>query len=100
MAETKETPLGVRAEPLDASQVKPTPTQDENDRAALGEHVLEKEPDGSPPDPFVEAQQAQDKKRVEKEKQILDRQAQPTRTRQTSAPQQAQPHTQPPRSSS
>jgi hypothetical protein len=30
---------------------KPTPTQDENDRAALGEHVLEKEDDGSGPDP-------------------------------------------------
>lgn len=27
---------------------KPTPTQDENDLAALGVHVLEKEPDGSP----------------------------------------------------
>jgi len=31
--------------------VKPTPTQEENDRAALGEHVLEKEDDGSGPDP-------------------------------------------------
>ena len=30
---------------------KPTPTQEENDRAALGEHVVDKEPDGSPPDP-------------------------------------------------
>ena len=33
---------------------KPTPTQEELDRAALGEHVLVKEPDGSglenPPD--------------------------------------------------
>jgi hypothetical protein len=28
--------------------VKPTPTQDENDRAALGEHIVEHEPDGSP----------------------------------------------------
>lgn len=38
--------------------VKPTPTQDENDRAVLGEHILEHEPDGSPveeansPDPY------------------------------------------------
>jgi len=30
---------------------KPTPTQEENDRAAMGEHVMDKEPDGSPPDP-------------------------------------------------
>lgn len=28
--------------------VKPTPTQEENDRAAMGEHVVEKEADGSP----------------------------------------------------
>jgi hypothetical protein len=31
--------------------VKPTPTQSENDAAAMGEHVIEHEPDGSPPDP-------------------------------------------------
>ena len=31
--------------------VKPTPTQEENDLAAMGEHVIEHEPDGSPPDP-------------------------------------------------
>jgi hypothetical protein len=29
---------------------RPTPTQDENDLAALGAGVLEKEPDGSPPE--------------------------------------------------
>jgi len=34
---------------------RPTPTQDENDRAALGEHILEHEDDGSGPDPFEEA---------------------------------------------
>jgi hypothetical protein len=32
---------------------KPTPTQSENDRAALGEHIHEHEDDGSGPDPFV-----------------------------------------------
>jgi hypothetical protein len=40
----------------DPSGSKPTPTQEENDRFALGEHVVEHEPDGSPvegqaPDP-------------------------------------------------
>jgi hypothetical protein len=30
---------------------KPTPTQEENDRAAMGEHVVDKEDDGSNPDP-------------------------------------------------
>jgi len=41
---------------------KPTPTQEENDLAALGVHVPEKEPDGSPlQDPFAQ--------QLEKEKQ-------------------------------
>ena len=42
-----------QAEQRDAMMggVKPTPTQSENDAAAMGEHVLEHEPDGSPPDP-------------------------------------------------
>lgn len=35
----------------DRMKGKPTPTQEENDRAMLGEHVLEKEDDGSGPDP-------------------------------------------------
>jgi hypothetical protein len=35
--------------------VRPTPTQDELNRAALGEHILEHEDDGSGPDPFEEA---------------------------------------------
>jgi hypothetical protein len=35
--------------------VKPTPTQEENDLAASGEHVTEHEADGSPPDPNVAA---------------------------------------------
>jgi hypothetical protein len=30
---------------------KPTPTQEELDRANMGEHVMEKEPDGGAPDP-------------------------------------------------
>jgi hypothetical protein len=33
------------------TDVKPTPTQAENDAAAMGQHVMEKEPDGSPADP-------------------------------------------------
>ena len=43
-----------QAEQRDASSaVKPTPTQEENDLAASGVHVVEHEPDGSPPDPGV-----------------------------------------------
>ncbi|WP_338821679.1 hypothetical protein [Bradyrhizobium septentrionale] len=33
------------------ANAKPTPTQEENDLAAEGEHLDEHEPDGSPPDP-------------------------------------------------
>jgi IPT/TIG domain len=41
-------------EPLDSTEVKPTPTQEENDLAASGEHVIDKEEDGSPPDTGVD----------------------------------------------
>jgi hypothetical protein len=37
------------------SKGRPTPTQEENDRAKLGEHVLEHEDDGSGPDPHADA---------------------------------------------
>jgi hypothetical protein len=33
------------------AKAKPTPTQDENDRAVLGEHIKEHADDGSGPDP-------------------------------------------------
>jgi hypothetical protein len=36
-----------------SSAVKPTPTQAENDLAASGVHVVDHEPDSSPPDPGV-----------------------------------------------
>jgi hypothetical protein len=45
-----------QAEQRDAmAGVKPTPTQEENDMTASGEHVTEHEADGSPPDPNVGA---------------------------------------------
>jgi hypothetical protein len=37
------------------ADIKPTPTQDENDRAAMGEHVIDKEADGSPEQPPPDA---------------------------------------------
>jgi hypothetical protein len=66
---------------------KPTPTQEENDRAALGEHVLEKEDDGSGPDPNNLAQNVRaEHKTVEAKKpsaQYQTRQATPTPPRTT-----------------
>ena len=40
-----------RAEFLERTKGKPTPTQEENDLAVLGAPVFEKEDDGSGPDP-------------------------------------------------
>jgi hypothetical protein len=41
-----------RAEFAERTKGKPTPTQEENDLAMLGCHILEHEEDGSGPDPF------------------------------------------------
>ena len=67
---------------------RPTPTQAENDRSALGEHILEHEDDGSGPDPHAEAnaaaQAAAIGKHVEAGKPAQSyqtRQAAPTHTR-------------------
>lgn len=46
---------------------KPTPTQDENDRAKLGEHIMEHEADGSPPDPNAEAFKKQQEEATKKQ---------------------------------
>jgi hypothetical protein len=51
LADEKAAREKLHAEQHDAmSGVKPTPTQEENDLAASGVHVVEKEPDGSAPD--------------------------------------------------
>jgi hypothetical protein len=43
-----------RKEAAERLRGKPTPTQEENDRAKLGEHIAQHEDDGSGPDPFDE----------------------------------------------
>ena len=48
LADAKEVQEKTHREYEEKSKGKPTPTQEENDRAAMGEHVVEKEPDGSP----------------------------------------------------
>jgi len=63
--------------------VKPTPTQAENDRAALGEHILEHEDDGSGPDPHAEANAvAQSQSHVGKQVEVK-KPAAPAQTYQT-----------------
>lgn len=47
-----------RKEAAERLRGKPTPTQSENDRAALGEHISQHEDDGSGPDPFDERNRA------------------------------------------
>jgi hypothetical protein len=47
-----------RAEFVERTKGKPTPTQEENDLAVCGAHILEHEPDGSDPDPNVKSLEA------------------------------------------
>ena len=49
--EEKKVTEKVRADSAARLKGKPTPTQEENDLAALGAHILEHESDGSDPDP-------------------------------------------------
>jgi hypothetical protein len=65
LAEEKEAREKAHAEQRGvAGEVKPTPTQEENDMAALGVHIVEHEPDGSPPDPGI-VPAATDKRQIE-----------------------------------
>jgi hypothetical protein len=61
MAEEKEEKA---AAPQEGS--KPTPTQDENDSAAMGDHVMNKEPDGSPEEesPAVQMQKHEEARKA------------------------------------
>jgi hypothetical protein len=73
-----------RAEQRDAmSGVKPTPTQEENDLAASGVHVAEKEPDGSAPDtgmlPPATTAAEREKRQSEASKTTPQRGSYPTR---------------------
>ena len=46
-----------RQEYAERMKGKPTPTQEENDLAVCGAHIVEHEDDGSGPDPFIMPQQ-------------------------------------------
>jgi hypothetical protein len=53
LAEDRKIVERSRAEYAEHSKGKPTPTQEENDLAALGAHIIEHDDDGSGPDPYV-----------------------------------------------
>jgi hypothetical protein len=57
---------------------KPTPTQDENDSAAMGDHVMNKEPDGSPEEdsPAMQLQKQEEARKAAKSKSAEARPAQ------------------------
>jgi hypothetical protein len=62
LAESKKVTEKMKQDAAERLKGKPTPTQEENDLAALGAHIHEHEPDGSDPDPnvrHVEADKAQ-----------------------------------------
>lgn len=72
---------------------KPTPTQEENDRAKLGEHVLDKEDDGSGPDPYNEANERARRATVEGRQMEPKRQTRPGYETRAATPQHPpQPH--------
>lgn len=50
LAEERKTSDQSRAEYAERTKGRPTPTQEENDLAMLGAHILEHEDDGSGPD--------------------------------------------------
>jgi hypothetical protein len=62
LAEERELQEKSRAEYAERQKGKPTPTQEENDIAALGGHVLEHEDDGSGPEPGVQTRQSEAKR--------------------------------------
>jgi hypothetical protein len=53
LAEEKKASDKTRADFASRMKGKPTPTQEENDMAMLGAHIVEHEADGSDPDPNV-----------------------------------------------
>jgi hypothetical protein len=55
MEENKKLTEQSRAEFGERTKGKPTPTQEENDLAALGVHITEHDEDGSNPDPHGQA---------------------------------------------
>jgi hypothetical protein len=63
LAEEKKLSDQSRAEYAERSKGKPTPTQEENDLAMLGAHILEHEDDGSGPEPHQTRQLEADKRR-------------------------------------
>jgi hypothetical protein len=56
LAEEQQVSDKIRADFLERMKGKPTPTQQENDLAALGAHFTEHEEDGSGPDPYAAKQ--------------------------------------------
>ena len=59
VADDKELADRSRKEYEERSKGKPTPTQEENDLAAHGAHIVEHEDDGSGPDPNQQPRQKQ-----------------------------------------
>jgi hypothetical protein len=77
---------------------KPTPTQDENDSAAMGEHVMNKEPDGSPEEesPAMQLQKQEEARKAAKSKHSEARPTQSGYQTRTSQAQHSQQHPQQP----
>jgi hypothetical protein len=71
-----------RQEYAERAKGKPTPTQEENDLAAHGAHILEHAADGSPPDPYMQEHEERMRKDSEMRKQVESKHAQPQSAQQ------------------
>jgi hypothetical protein len=80
LAEERKATERSRAEYAERSKGKPTPTQEENDLAMHGAHILEHEDDGSGPDPN---NNAIDHKNLEADNKQQGQRPQNYQTRQT-----------------
>jgi hypothetical protein len=78
LAEEKKVSDKSKADFVERMKGKPTPTQEENDLAALGATFTEHEPDGSDPDPGITANKQLDPKKPAGTAGYQTRQATPT----------------------
>jgi hypothetical protein len=66
LAKSEERKADILAQQVEREKWMPTPTQEENDKAAMGMHV-EKKPDGSPVE-LTPEQQAEQRRQIEAKK--------------------------------
>ena len=67
IAKSNEQREAILAENKEREKWNPTPTQEENDKAAMGMGIADKKPDGSPIEPTAEQQQQEQQEKQRKQ---------------------------------